>query len=139
MTDNHSPQGGSPLVGLDGQPLGASARAPGETVMTPAEAMPENVVALGDSIVKEGRINEVEKKRFIMFRAMELTANQLEHDANELCGKAVLTPPELLPMQKREQMVNTAYNLREAVAWIRTMLLPQPAQPEAPKPEPETA
>lgn len=88
-----------------------------------------NVVQLTDHIM-ENAPTELDRKRAIMFRAFELTAGQLEHDATELTTKAVMAPDP--PMVQREHMVHTAYHLREAAAWIRTMLLPQPAQPETP-------
>jgi hypothetical protein len=95
-------------------------------------ASPENVVALTEQIMAEGpkALTELEGKRAIMFRAFELTAGQLEHDASELAMRSVMVPD--LPMIQRQHMMHTSYYLQEAAAWIKTMLLPQPA--EEPKP-----
>lgn len=67
--------------------------------------------------------SEMEKKRQVMFRAFELTAGQIEHDATELTLRAVMHPE--LDTIKREHMIHTAFMLRETSAWIRKVLLPE--------------
>jgi hypothetical protein len=88
----------------------------------------DKVVQLTDQIMANGpaALTELDRKRAIMFRAFELTAGQLDHDATELTTKAVMHPDA--PMIQREHMIATAYHLREAAGWIKTMLLPQPAE-----------
>src|SRR5262245_44966253 len=53
----------------------------------------------------------MQDKRAIMFRAFELTAGQIEHDATELTLRAVMHPE--LDTVKREHMIHTAFMLRE--------------------------
>lgn len=98
--------------------------------METAASNPDNVVALTEQIVRDGpsAMVELERKRKIVFRAFEISTEQMENDATEIEKAAILGEH---PMKKRHEMMRTAEALRIAAAWLST-LIPVPAT------EPET-
>jgi hypothetical protein len=93
--------------------------------METAAASPENVLPLTDTIMREGAsaAADLERKRNILFRAFEVTARQLERDAEEMEKRFILGE---MPMQDRYKMMHTAEALRVSASWITNALLPQP-------------
>ncbi len=104
-----------------------------DTAARQAEPAPSNVLPLTGTIMRDGPAasTELERKRAIIFRAFELTATQLENDAEKIETNAIIGEH---PIKRRYEMLHTSESLRVAASWLRGALLPQPtpdtAQPK---------
>ena len=82
--------------------------------------IPKNVVTFEGKPLPTKSAEELERKRMITFRALELAAKQLEHDALEMEKAAIVGEH---PIQRRHELMDQARALRMSQSWIVNGLL----------------
>lgn len=80
----------------------------------------DNVVQLTDQIVSNGSksAEELEKKRHIVVRALQIAVKQLEEDALKIEQAAILNE---MPMKDRHERMDLARALRMTTGWLSSL------------------
>jgi hypothetical protein len=79
---------------------------------------PDNIVKLTDTIMDSAASKDLEQRRKIQLRALEIASKVLENDAARL---EMMAKADEMTLQKFHQAVEQARSLRTAVGWIQTM------------------
>lgn len=91
---------------------------------------PENVVALGDQIVHEvtqtKSAEELERRRAVTVRALQIAGKQLETDAQRFLEQMVVGE---VPPKRRLELAEQSKCLFVAAAWLEAITSPQPETP----------